>query len=406
MEVRELRKAVEKVQIKSEMEEEILKNVINMENEHSNKNMNKRRKTTGWQGKAVAVVIALAVAGAGGFTVHAVVENLAQQRLESMSKEEVETLAEDNRIRQAEAGTYSRELTDKEMERERELSIAYQKGQFPESELNKVQDKSEIDKDALCYVLPTGYMYLPDRELTDEEILQMIDYYEKMNYAIEEQYKEKYPEEEQEWEDEQRQLKEQIEAEGGISEEEAVAKAQEWLKKLYGEDGEGMKMGCCIWSVQMAEEVGWEAPDGKPFYDVDYAIEGVEYFDFKISSVDGTLICSEYSSGFDKETSLSNAEGKIQEMYQKAEEYLQDIVNIPEEYTEVYCRYAKSDDGNSVFDNMVDFWFVKEDRSARVITVKCGDMKFAGYNTGNYDEYSQEREESEKAGESIVTKVK
>ena len=413
MKERELKEVMGKVHIKSEMEEEIMKNVRKMENEQKDNNMNKRRKTTGWKRNAVAAAIAIAVVGAGGFTVNAVVENLAKQRLESMSEEEVDSLAEDMVIRQAEGDTYSRELTDEEMERKRELSIAYQKGQFPEGELNKVQDESEIDKDALCYVLPTGYMYLPDRTLTDEEILQIIDYYEKVNYAVQEQYAEQYPDEVQERGESQEQLRKQIETEGGISEEEAIVKAQEWLKKLYGKDSEGMKLEHYIWSVEEAEEMDWECPDGKPFYNVTYKVEGVEYFYFMISSTDGSLISAEYSdSDFDEvKTSLSDAETKSKDMCQKAEGYLQNILGTAEDFSEVYCRYMISDDGSGVYMDQVDFWFIKEDRSAYVVTVKGEDMTFAGYGTTeNYDEYSQEIKDDEENGtrhhKSVVAKIK
>ena len=397
--------------MKKKMEEDIMKDVMDVDKDKVQADKHVRRKS-GWKRNAVAAAIAIAVVGTGGFTVHAVVENLAKQRLESMPEEEVESLAEDVAIRQEDGDTYSRELTDEEMERKRELSIAYQKGQFPEGELNKVQDESEIDKDALCYVLPTGYMYLPNRALTDEEILQIIDYDEKVNYAVQEQYAEQYPDEVQEREESQEQLRKQIETEGGISEEEAIVKAQEWLKKLYGEDGDGMQLNCYIWSVEEAEELGWECPDGKPFYHIDYTIPGVENYILVIGSKDGSLISTEYTDAdFDKvKTSLSDAEGKTQDMYQKAEEYLQNMLGISEDFSEVYCRYRISDDGSGIYMDHANLWFVKEDRSAYMITVKFEDMAFAGYDTtqnyDDYDEYMQQCEAGDYARESIVTKVR
>lgn len=411
MKERELKEVMGKVHIKSEMEEEILKNVRKMENEQTDKN--KRRKATGWQGKAVAAAIAIAVVGAGGFTVNAVVENLAKQRMESMPKEEVESVVEEADSRLAEADTFSRELTDNERERQRDIAIAYQKGRFPKEELKRVEDESQIDKDTLCYVPTTGYLYLPERELTDEEILQLIDRHNKVNYALQKRYKEECPEEVQAEEEERQKLKQQVEADGGISEEAADAKAKEWMNKLFGETGDGMEQNSSLYSIEELKQFGMESPDGKPVYSINYyisAIEMVESYNFSISSADGTLLAMEFSHGYIRdEMPLADAEGKEQELLPKAEEYLQKVVDVSQDYAEIYCRYKKNDDGDGVYQNEIDFWFVKEDRSAYLITVDCEDESFLRYDTGNYDEYSQEREELEATGEyrkSIITKVK
>lgn len=398
MEERKLKDVMGKVHLKREMGEEILKNVVNAEKEQE-KTGRSGIKMAGWQRRAVAAAIALAVVGAGGFTVRAVVDNLVKERMEGMPKEEVADYVEEVDSRQVEADTYSRELTDEEIGRQRELSIAYQKGQFPESELLKVKDEGEVDKNSLCYVPSTGYMHLPDRALTDEEILQMIDHFEKINYALRQRYEKNYPQEVEKQEREKQELRQQVSADGGISEEEAIVKAGEWLNKLFGISEDGMKL-----SHNIHED------DGKPVYFVEYCIEGIEYYDFYISSTDGALLMVDYSTGLNKEEiSLSDAEGKVQNLYQKAKEYLQDVFGISEDYVEVYCRYLKNDDGNGVYENLMNFWFVKEDRSAYVITLKCEDETFAGYSTENYDEYSKDREECE-AGDichkSIVTKLK
>lgn len=294
MEERELKEVMEKVHIKREMEEEIMKKIVNTQNEkqQAGKHINNRGKMVGWQSKAAAAAIALMVAGVGGVTVHAIVGNLVKERMESMPEKEVESILNQVDTSDAGADTYSRELTAKEKERREELSIAYYKGQFPQEELKKVQDESQIDKDVLCFVPATSYMYLPDRELTDEEILQIIDYYEKRDYSLEERYKETHPEKEQE----QKKLKEQVKAEGGISEEEAIAKAKEYLDKEYGEDGDGMEVDHYLISAKEAEGWSIEVPDGKPVYRVTYSIRGIKHYYFAISSTDGTLLLSDCST--------------------------------------------------------------------------------------------------------------
>lgn len=63
MEEKKLKEVMKKVQIKKEMEEEIVKNVMNFKNENEQAGKNVRRRMKGWQGKAAAAAIALAVLG-------------------------------------------------------------------------------------------------------------------------------------------------------------------------------------------------------------------------------------------------------------------------------------------------------------------------------------------------------
>ena len=201
---------------------------------------NHGRKMYGWQKKAAAAALALAVVGVGGFTVHAVVDSLVKARMESMSQEEKTQYVEEvDSAMQENASTYSRELTQEEKERERELSIAYhQDGRFPEGELKRVEDESEVDRDMLCFAPESLYFYLPERALTDEELLQIIDYQNKVNYALQERYEEAYAEEIAAQKAAEEETKQEVETDGGITEEEAVAKAQEWMDKVYGKTTE------------------------------------------------------------------------------------------------------------------------------------------------------------------------
>ncbi|MDE7423510.1 MAG: hypothetical protein K2N51_07425 [Lachnospiraceae bacterium] len=288
MEEKKLKEVMEKVHIKKEMEEEILKNVMNFkkENEQAGKNEGKR-KMTGWQRKAAAAAIALAVVGVGGITTYAIIENPIKTRMESMVEEEKEALLKEMYKSTGEATTYSRELTENELRRQKDLTMAYNKGQFPQKIIKRVQSEEQIDKDTLCCVPATRYMYLPDRELTDEEFLQMIDYNHKADYVVRERTKKENPE----LEEEQQVLKKQIKAEGGISEEEAIAKAKRYLKTEYGKDSDGMEVKIYVRPSEAA--AGWTGEtvsDGKPIYVVSFSIQSVENYSFPINSSDGSLI--------------------------------------------------------------------------------------------------------------------
>jgi len=354
-------------------EEDIMKNMIDI-----NKEKQVRRRY-GWQKKVGAAVVILAVVGAGGFTVHAVVDSIVKERMENMSKEEKSNLV-DEVDTLVDASTYSREFTKEEKARKKELTIAYQKdGRFPEGELKRVEDESQVDKDMLCFVPETSYFYLPDRTLTDEELLQIIDYRYKVNYALQERYKEEYTEEVAAQE-------EKKEEEGAISEDEAVAIAQEWLEKLCGTTGKDMELNHYI-ETEIFET---------PVYQVGWSIAENEYHHFYIDT-HGTLLRfvqsdnASSASVNEEEMSISKAEKKVDSLRQTAEKYLKDSFGISENYKKVYCVYRKTVDGNKVTLNRMTFSFVQEDGKAYAVTLSCVDEYLDDYEViDNYDERLKE----------------
>lgn len=369
---------------KKKMEEDNMKNAVNTDNDTMQADKHVRRKY-GWQKKAVAAAVALAVVGAGGFTVRAVVNNMVKERMESMQKEEKKELVSEVDSSHVNASTYSRELTKEEKERQRELTIAYHKeGRFPEGELKRIENESEVDKDTLCFLPETLYFYLPERELTDEELLQMIDYFKKLNYALRERYEEEYPEEVAAQEAATHETKQKIEAKGGISEEEAVIKAQEWLKNLYGTTGEDMDLSHYI----DTNAVGTEE---SPCYEIKYTIEGAEQTSISVDAADGTIreILHSGKELQAEEMSVSDVEKKIDSLSQTAEKYLKDTFGIAGDCKEVYYAYDKNETEDTVMQNMMTFRFIMEDGMTYGITLDCQSGILEVYDIKSYDAYQK-----------------
>lgn len=338
-----------------------------------------------WQKKAVAAAIALAVVGAGGFTVHAVVDNLVKERMESMQKEEKKNLVSETDSARVNASTCSRELTKEEKERQKELTIAYHKeGRFPEGELKRIDSEDEVDKDALCFLPETSYFYLPERDLTDEELLQMIDHSEKVNYALGERYAEEYPEEVAAQEAAANETKQKIEVNGGISEEEAVAKAQEWMKNLYGTTGEDMELNHYI----DTDAVGTEEA---PCYQVVYTISGFEETSISVDAADGTIrqILHFGEELQAEEISVSDVEKKMDSLSQTAEKYLRETFGITGDCKEVYCAYDKNETQDTVMNNMITFRFVMEDGMTYGISLDGPSEILEVYDIRSYDAYQE-----------------
>ena len=86
------------------------------------------------------------------------------------------------------------------------------------------------------------------------------------------------------------------------------------------------------------------------------------------------------------------------------------VLNIKtEEFEEVYCSYAKNTAGDGIDLNIMNFWFVKEDRMAYRVTFSCESMEMLIYEMKNYDETVKNAEAEDPTGatyERVEVKLK
>ena len=133
----------------------------------------------------VAAVIALCVVylslsiGAGAAI------NLYIQRMNSLNEEEMLTYNSEVQNTDKEADSFSRQLSKLERDKMLEFREEYEtEGRFPTKEILKVQKKSEVVHGELCFCVENSTFYLPKQELTDDELLQIIDFMEKRDYSV------------------------------------------------------------------------------------------------------------------------------------------------------------------------------------------------------------------------------
>lgn len=171
---------------------------------------------------AVAALVVLMLGSSGAYAA----VNLYQSHLSSMSLQEKEALNEKTQKQVVQADRFSRELSEKERNRMELLQEKYENdGLFPEEKICEVDTKAEIVEGELSFCYENSTFYLPKEELTDEELLRMIDFWERRDYAVKEKNeKEQISEEEQE-----------------ISEQKALQIAETALQELYQLDVEQAK---------------------------------------------------------------------------------------------------------------------------------------------------------------------
>lgn len=147
-------------------------------------------------------------------------------------------------------GGMMRAYSDKEKERMAELQQSYQNETAkPEKMIQEVDSAEEVTEGTLCYIVSTGEYYLPDRELADEELLEIID----CNFRISLNTNRKT---QAQWDaltrSERAELEAKVQAAGGISEEKAVEIAQKAMEIDLGEKAKELKLG-------VDETFGWSS---------------------------------------------------------------------------------------------------------------------------------------------------
>lgn len=143
---------------------------------------------------------------------------------------------------QADKDNYTRALTEDEQERKEELILSYEEGTtYPVGEVVHIDSENEVQSGKICFLAATSTFYLPSRELTDEELLELIDFYYKRDYSLEEGMAQKNQKREE------KNTKETGNGDGNglaeadvlLTEEEAVKTGGEWIRKIYNRDVSG-----------------------------------------------------------------------------------------------------------------------------------------------------------------------
>lgn len=133
----------------------------------------------------VAAVIALCVVSLSLSIGAGAAINLYIQRMNSLNEEEMLTYNSEVQNTDKEADSFSRQLSKLERDKMLEFREEYEtEGRFPTKEILKVQKKSEVVHGELCFCVENSTFYLPKQELTDDELLQIIDFMAKRDYSV------------------------------------------------------------------------------------------------------------------------------------------------------------------------------------------------------------------------------
>lgn len=311
---------------------------------------------------AAAVAVCILTVGILSVPVRAVVNSLVRERMENLPEEEISKVTEQIKNQSTEANSATREYTAGEKERRAKLYPQYLNGLFPEGELTMVDSEEAAAEHEFCFLTTTGVFYLPlNRELTDEEILQKIDFEKKQDYALQEQNAEETAEREAAARE---QVKEVV-ASGGITEEQAVETATGYLEQVFGLDGSGMELN------HYYNEQDSEPADISGTYCVNWSDMGsYSYYYFWIDAADGTLRSLSYSHDWKgreaARPAVSEAPGKIAEIKKQAQSFLEEKLEIRDSFQEVKSYYRVNVTDEKV-GTLVDVLFVGGDGASYLV---------------------------------------
>lgn len=335
--------------------------------------------------KKAAVIVGIAAAGTSlSFPVRALVTSLVQERMEQIPQEELTQELENMDAQQAEANRYSRAYTAGEQERLESLSRAYNQGTFPQKELRQEKTSNQKVGTELYFAQDTATFCLPDRELTDEEILQIINFNTKRDYALAQR---KEQEEGTESGQKELELKKELAAAGGLTEEKAKELGKGWLLKLYGETGEGMEL-----SFYLEEEY---PRSQDPVYVIGYYLRSVRNSLVVLSAKDGSLIDTSETVAADEldaVVSTASAEEKAGALYQAAREALTNQLGMESDYEKVIMAYCDAE-GHLGYLNQLTFLFVKSNGGVSEVTMSAVRDRMMGYREReDLEDYREEME--------------
>ena len=226
-----LKETMDQIHMKEEMQKEI---IMKVKRQTDRRAFGKKRLHQAVAAAAAFVLIAGAVIPS-----QAGLRNFVKDRLENMPKQELEAV---NQMVQsqnnAEADSFSREYSKEEIKRMQQLQEAYQNGRFPQQTITFTDSVGQIPDDLLRYDPDTNFLYLPDRVLTDEELLQIIDFNYTRDYAVSQGTAAQ--EAKKEWAEKEESLKAKVQKEGWITEKEALQAAEVYLQTEFGLSAEGM----------------------------------------------------------------------------------------------------------------------------------------------------------------------
>lgn len=141
----------------------------------------KKKKVMNWRR---TLVLAAALTALFSLTATAAAGAL-RQRMEAMNRKKLEEYFSQIYTSRLSYDNYNRPYMESERKRMEQLSLSYQEeGLFPEGELTMLEEEEDYGGKNVAFLKTTGTFFFPDKEMSDEQLLQIIDFYARREYSL------------------------------------------------------------------------------------------------------------------------------------------------------------------------------------------------------------------------------
>lgn len=275
-----LKETMEQIHINKEMQKDIILNV-------KKRTKRRQRRKQVLKKTAAAVAVFALIAGAA-IPIQAGIRYLVKDRMEQIPKQELEKTEQMLQNQDSVlANSFSRDYTREERNRLQMLEAEYKNGRFPDQTIAQTRSCELRTEDSLSYDADSGTFYLPERTLTDEELLQIIDFKYTTDYALAQGTAAKEGKRAQK--KKEKSLDAALSNEGGITEQEALKVAETYLRTEFNLSAKDMDT-----EIFLDDQIGHVLA-----YHVSYQTQDDTYlylFGIDISAKDGSLLHTSHAS--------------------------------------------------------------------------------------------------------------
>lgn len=290
-------------------------------------------------------------------------------RMQEMDRKEVEDL--NTMIQEqpptVEADSFSRMLTEEEQSRKEVLLEEYTyKARFPQNEVSIMQEELPQPLDKIYYDMKNSKFYLPNRQLTDEELLQIIDFNHKRDYSLQVVNKVEKPE------------VNMID----INNMEIEEKAEYIIENIYDVDAKSLE-----------RTVEWYNED-KDAYEITFVQGNREFYicmGKETLNVENVSVNSRKDFNSYQVVTKDIAENATS-LFDKSKDIIENVFGIEQQIKSAWCNYYIGD-GNRGQDRNLNYLFELEDGSAYIFNYvyeKSGNQDailLTSYYVGNFEWY-------------------
>ena len=263
-------------------------------------------------------------------------------RMRRMDKKEIKTL---NTMIQEQTDTvgadsFSRAFTEDEEGRKKVLLEEYTyKERFPKGEVSMMEEPLSQLADEVYYDMKNSKFYLPSRELTDEELLQIIDFNHKRDYSLQVMNKVEIPDVNMK----------------DLNTMDLLEKSEYIIENIYGVDTKSLE-----------HTIEWYNED-KDAYEITFTEGNREfYIRMEKEALKVTKVAVDLKKDLEAYQIITEElVGNETRLFERSKDIIENMLGIDQQIKSAWCNYYIGD-GNRGQDRNLNYLFESEDGSAYI----------------------------------------